>query len=594
MNEYLNTGLTGRRHLSLYSILLILLLPVSNIFSQGTQDKPTRQSSLEAFSSGNFEKSYKGFTELLVTYPKDPLYKYYSGVSLVQIQKSPEEASRLLSEAFQGSGAVRTVPSDVLYWLGRAQQMCGSYGDAITSYTRFTEQEGKKKAKDLGIPELIQECNKGEGKIIGGPPVSESTGDKGENLAKAEKQRNDIGKTDRTIPATREPLPAEYERVLTEALEYQTRADSMFGIAEQLEKDQNGRGIAEKAKIREQIETAEKMAASLQDEADRKYNEAQTAMNSRPFSESSDQAGGKTGVKMASITPEEKGLMLPNDERVEKAQDIADEKLVKTDSVKSSVSVQEKTQEQGKDPEISESKAANGMPYILSVFEIADMKNLTPEEKISIDPPIPPGLIYRIQIAVFRNPVSSEYFKGISPVYGFRVPGTDKTNYYAGMFRKLADATKALSLVRQKGFKDAFIVSLSEGKAVSSDRAAVLEKQWGSEGFPVRHPFSTQLAADTIPPALSFRVEVTRSLKPLKDDMTDNIRKLAGGRDFDIENLNDGSYVYLIGKFVTFESAEEYADLLVRNGYRDAKVAAWLGKREIPVETARQLFERIE
>ena len=52
--------------------------------------------------------------------------------------------------------------------------------------------------------------------------------------------------------------------------------------------------------------------------------------------------------------------------------------------------------------------------------------------------------------------------------------------------------------------------------------------------------------------------------------------------------------VYLAGKFITYESAEEYAGLLARNGYRDAKVTAWLGKKEIPVDTAQQLFENLE
>ena len=46
------------------------------------------------------------------------------------------------------------------------------------------------------------------------------------------------------------------------------------------------------------------------------------------------------------------------------------------------------------------------------------------------------------------------------------------------MFRKSADATKALATVKTKGFKDSFIVALSGNKSVSSDRAALLEKEW--------------------------------------------------------------------------------------------------------------------
>jgi hypothetical protein len=69
---------------------------------------------------------------------------------------------------------------------------------------------------------------------------------------------------------------------------------------------------------------------------------------------------------------------------------------------------------------------------------------------------------------------------------------------------------------------------------------------------------------------------------------------MAGNSGLDIQQLEDGKFAYLIGKFITFASAEEYAGLLVRNGYREAKVVGWLGKREIPVETARQLIENIK
>jgi hypothetical protein len=56
---------------------------------------------------------------------------------------------------------------------------------------------------------------------------------------------------------------------------------------------------------------------------------------------------------------------------------------------------------------------------------------------------VPPGLIYRIQVAVFRNPVARSFFKGLTPVYGFRIAGNNYTTYYAGMFRRIGDARKA-------------------------------------------------------------------------------------------------------------------------------------------------------
>ena len=107
-----------RKHIILVGLLIAFGMPFNHLDSQTIQIKPTRQSSLEAFSQGNYEKAYSEFRELLVTYSKDPLYKYYSGVCLVKLNKDPGEATKLLSDAVQGTGVVKTLPSDGLFYLG--------------------------------------------------------------------------------------------------------------------------------------------------------------------------------------------------------------------------------------------------------------------------------------------------------------------------------------------------------------------------------------------------------------------------------------------------------------------------------------------
>ena len=227
---------------------------------------------------------------------------------------------------------------------------------------------------------------------------------------------------------------------------------------------------------------------------------------------------------------------------------------------------------------------------IFSFFEVLAQPATDPKAKLIIDSEVPAGLIYRIQIAVFRNPVTPAFFKGLSPIYGFRITGTDKTTYYAGMFRRSADAAKALVTVKSKGFKDSFIVALSGNKTVSADRAAMMEKEWGNKPFVYIENGLNDTKSDTITPTLTFRVEVARSLKPLKEDILEGIRKAAGNRGLDIITLEDGKIDYLIGNFITFETAAEYADLLKRNGYKDAQVVAWLGKKEIPVRYCKRTF----
>ena len=73
------------------------------------------------------------------------------------------------------------------------------------------------------------------------------------------------------------------------------------------------------------------------------------------------------------------------------------------------------------------------------------------------------------------------------------------------MFRRYADATKALTSVKAKGFKDAFIVALSGNKTVSSDRAALLEKEWGKKPFVSSGKILPGNETDTITPTLIFQ-----------------------------------------------------------------------------------------
>ena len=555
-----------KKEIVLFCLLMVIGIPFRNLFSQNIQTKPTRQSSLEAFSQGNYEKAYTEFRELLLTYTKDPLYKYYSAVCLVKLNKDPGEATNLLKEALQGGGAVKTLPSDGLFYLGRAQQMSGKFTEAVESYNLFTNQVGKKAARELGVPEFLQQCNQKKGQISNSEikPVESLKAEKTDSVKVVTKPaiKEPIQKSGEKVTSPKENLPANYEILLNEAIEFQFKADSLLELAGEQRKELENFSDPEKSAQKVRISENEKLAVSFQKSADQKYSEAQVALN--PQHDTS---------KLQKVTTEKPATRLARD-----STGTADNRMVKVANKRSDTtkvvipSVKSKIE-------------------FFAVFDASAKPVTDPKARIVIDPEVPEGLIYRIQIAVFRNPVVPAYFKGITPVYGFKIAGTDKTIYYAGMFRKSSDATKALATVKGKGFKDAFIVALSGIKSVSPDRAALLEKEWGKKPFITSDKALSETKNDTIPPTLTFRVEVIRSLKPLKDDAVEGIRKMAGNRGLDIQTGQDGKIAYLIGKFITFETAAEYADLLKRNGYREAQVVAWLGKKEISIETARQLFD---
>ena len=553
-----------KKQLILFCIITVIEIPFNNLISQTVQQKPTRQSSFEAFSQGNYEKAYTEFKELLLTYTKDPLYKYYSGVCLVKLNKNPGEAVNLLQQALQGTGELKTLPSDGLFYLGRAQQMSGKYSEAAVSYNMYTDKAGKKAAREMSVPELLQQCNQKKGQIADSeikPPeiIKPVKADsiKTETKPILNEPVKNIGAKENIV---KETLPPNYDIIMGEAIDFQFKADSVTSILNEQKKGIEKLSGAEKEAMKVKIAENGKIAASFQSKANQKYKEAKTFLN--PVQDS---------VKKTKETSR-----------------IIEYKAV-ADTTKKPAPKIIKVAEKGTDS--ARMVLPNVKPVeIYSLFEVLDKPVTDPKEKIVIDPEVSPGLIYRIQIAVFRNPVLPAYFKGITPVYGFKIAGTDKTTYYVGMFRRSADAAKALASVKAKGFKDAFVIPLTGNKSVSADRAAILEKEWGKK------PFVTveQVAhADTVTPTLTFRVEVTRSVKPLKEDVVVGIRKAAGNRGFDILMFDDGKTCYVIGKFITFETAAEYSDHLKRNGYKDAQVVAWLGKKQIPVDTARQLVDKL-
>src|ERR1035437_3774510 len=154
-----------KKQIILLCLITVIEIPFNNLFSQTVQTKPTRQSSFEAFSQGNYEKAYTEFRELLLTYTKDPLYQYYSGVCLVKLNKDPGEAIKLLQQALQGSGSVKTLPADGLFYLGRARQMSGKFSEASESYNLYTDRVGKKAAKEMGVSEFLQQCTQKKGQV---------------------------------------------------------------------------------------------------------------------------------------------------------------------------------------------------------------------------------------------------------------------------------------------------------------------------------------------------------------------------------------------------------------------------------------------
>lgn len=86
------------------------------------------------------------------------------------------------------------------------------------------------------------------------------------------------------------------------------------------------------------------------------------------------------------------------------------------------------------------------------------------------------GIVYRVQIGVYKNPVSVDVFKGLTPVY--EEVFSSGVKYSAGAFTHFIDAQHAKEYLKTMGLTDSFIVAYYNGKRVTIEEAKGFENQY--------------------------------------------------------------------------------------------------------------------
>ena len=544
-----------------------------------------------AFEKGDYSTALKHYEALAESFSADPVYKYYWAACLVKMKREPSRAIKLLNESINNSSAIRSVPSDVWYYLGRAYQMNGDFDLALEAYMNFRDRARRREVRELNIDELISACREKEGAIpedersareSGGVEQAQAERQVGEEAGKQAEQEAGRQTDAEAVQQTgqkavqQEKMEAgnAYEELARKALEYQFRADSVNRLADRYRQSLNETAESDRQTLRAKILSLEQAGFEYQRIADQKYREA---------------------ARLVLHRDDELLLEELRDEKTDTAL-VADEEDKRGD-------VREQEEEQlleGKEEEVEADSiaAANDMKEVETLVParrplpvLSIFSEQYEQEEIPLNPELPGGLVYRIQLAAFRNPQEASFFRGLGPLAIYRAEGSDVNFYYTGMFRSKAEAEKALVKVKRKGFNDAFIIALMDGARISMEKAEQLEDQWSHISLYSNDKISAPVVEEAEPPTLLYRVQVMKVKEKVEEDELDLLERLADKRSYDIFETADREYVYLIGKFLTFESAESYADLLYRNGMEDAKVVAYMGEKEIPLETAKKLFE---
>lgn len=103
-------------------------------------------------------------------------------------------------------------------------------------------------------------------------------------------------------------------------------------------------------------------------------------------------------------------------------------------------------------------------------FVMDQSRVYTSADEIPLDPQMPNGIIYQVQVGAFRQKIDPAIFNGLSPLVGEKIP-SGIIRYKVGYFRGFKSANMAKGRIRKLGYPDAFVVVFYNGNRITLDQA---------------------------------------------------------------------------------------------------------------------------
>ncbi|MDB2539130.1 hypothetical protein N9X23_02050, partial [Flavobacteriales bacterium] len=232
------------------------------------------------------------------------------------------------------------------------------------------------------------------------------------------------------------------------------------------------------------------------------------------------------------------------------------------------------------------------------IFLLTDEKVYSQENPIPLNPKIPKGLIFKVQVGAFRNPIPQDLFQGFAPISAEKIRD-DITRYRVGYFMTYQDANQAKNQIRglSSSYRDAFVVAINNGERIKLSEARAILSNQPVAILPTASPSSTnslsnlrtEIAQDLTLASVKtidqttgifYSVQIGAFSKPLLKENALNISPLVVSR---VNNL----YKYSTGEFNSLElAARRKAELIDDGILTDAFIIAYNNGRSISLQQA--------
>ena len=256
------------------------------------------------------------------------------------------------------------------------------------------------------------------------------------------------------------------------------------------------------------------------------------------------------------------------------------------------------------------------IPTVLSnsIFVINNTNEAVYNEnkKIPVSPKLPEGLVFKVQIGAFRNPIPQNHYKGFAPIMA-EDAGNGITRYTAGFFKTFNMANEAKNSIRSIGYEDAFVVAFMNGKRININEARALQNgNVVDEGnFTVNATNKTNINENVVNNNTTTTTNKTVVTEEVKDGVSTDVRNIGGvfysiqvgvyskpvtaGQLSNVSPLNserttNGLIRYTSGVYKNLTDANSAKDKIRALGITDAFVVAYNGGNKITVTEATQLL----
>ena len=254
------------------------------------------------------------------------------------------------------------------------------------------------------------------------------------------------------------------------------------------------------------------------------------------------------------------------------------------------------------------------------IFNVNISKNYYENKAIPLNAKLPKGLIYKVQVGAFRNPIPSEVFKGFTPLTG-ESAGAGLTRYTAGYFKDFSTADQAKSSIRGMGYSDAFVVAYMNGERITLANARQLsggaQNTSASTQVEIAQPTSLQKSSPVTAENITLAVQKV-DVRPLQAGEKAEVIEVKQRGDLfytvqvgvylsevdpsvmlnvsplNAERTTNNTVRYSSGVYPSLAEAAQAKNSIVNMGISDAFVTAYYKGERISVARARELANTVQ